>query len=102
MLLKTFRFVSHLPWEALIWMAGFVVLASYEPSQEHVSICPLNRLGFTFCPGCGLGRSVSFFFHGEIIHSLTTHPLGIFAVIVLSYRIIQLSKTYLSSHGKNY
>jgi hypothetical protein len=102
MLVKSLRFIKQLPVEGIVWFTGLIVLAFCEPTQKHVSICPFYQLGFDFCPGCGLGRSISFLFHGEIIHSLTTHPLGIFAVIVLSYRIIQLSKNYLISHGKNY
>jgi hypothetical protein len=102
MVVKNFRFVKQLPLEAIVWVSGLIILAFYEPSQHHISICPLDRLGFSFCPGCGLGRSISFLFHGEIIQSITTHPLGIFAVIILSFRVIHLSKLYLNSHGKNY
>jgi hypothetical protein len=102
MLVKSLRFMKQLPMEGIVWFTGLVVLAFYEPAENHISICPLNQLGFDFCPGCGLGRSISFLFHGEIIRSLATHPLGIFAVIVLSFRIVHLLKLYLKSHGKNY
>ena len=88
--------------EALVWFVGLTSLAIYYPSGEHVSLCPLYQLGVDFCPGCGLGRSISYVLHGEIVPSLKTHPLGIFAVIVLSLRIIKLSKLYLQTHGKNY
>lgn len=94
--LKTF------PLEALVWVAGLAGLSLYYPSGQHISLCPLYHLGFDFCPGCGLGRAISYFFHGEIFKSLETHPLGIFAVIVLSLRIIKLCKLYLQLNGKNY
>lgn len=94
--------IRTLPLEALIWFAGLVTLSLYHPGAEnHFTICPLSHLGFDFCPGCGLGRSISFFFHGEITESLKAHPLGIFAVIVLSFRIFTLSKLYLKSYGQN-
>jgi hypothetical protein len=94
--------VSRLPFEAIIWLTGLITLFFLNPSPEnHFTICPFHHLGFEFCPGCGLGRSISLFFHGEIIQSLKAHPLGIFAVIVLSFRIFNLSKLYLKSHGQN-
>jgi hypothetical protein len=102
MVIKSFRILKRIPLEAIVWFSGLIVLAFYEPTQNHVSICPLYRLGFDFCPGCGLGRSISFLFHGEIIRSLTTHPLGIFAVIVLSFRIVHLLKHYLKFYGTRY
>lgn len=101
MLFHLIRFLRGLPLEALIWSSALLVLAWYTPSDTHFTICPLDHLGFDFCPGCGLGRSIAHLFHGEVTSSLKTHPLGIFAVIVLSFRIIQLSKDYLKSHGKS-
>jgi hypothetical protein len=44
--------------------------------------------------GCGLGRSISFIYHGDLMHSLEAHPLGLLALIVIGVRIIQLSKKY--------
>lgn len=101
MMLRVIHFIRSLPLEAIVWTCGLIALALYTPSGEHFTLCPFYHLGFDFCPGCGLGRSIALFFHGEIIDSLKTHPLGIFAVIILSFRIIQLSKDYLKSHGKS-
>jgi hypothetical protein len=101
MIQPVIRFIKRLPLEAMIWVCGLLALVMYTPSDGHLTICPFYHLGFDFCPGCGLGRSIAYFFHGEIMDSLKTHPLGIFAVIVLSFRIIQLSKDYLKSHGKS-
>lgn len=91
------------PFEAILWVAGFIALAFYDPyGTSHFSICPLYNLGFEFCPGCGLGKSISFLFHGELNESLSAHPLGVFAVIILTYRIFELSKLYIQSHGKSH
>lgn len=90
---------SKFPFEALIWLTGLVLLASVPPEAAHFSICPIANLGFDFCPGCGLGRSVSLLFHGRLAESFSAHPFGIFAVIVLTYRIFNLTRGYLKQYG---
>ncbi|ASU32319.1 hypothetical protein MuYL_0416 [Mucilaginibacter xinganensis] len=49
-------------------------------------------MGVTWCPGCGLGHSISFLFHGDIKNSLHAHWLGIPAVGVILYRIVVLAR----------
>jgi hypothetical protein len=98
----------QLPIEAFIWMAGLVILATLHPEEDqHISICFFNSMGFKFCPGCGLGRSLAFLMHGEIARSLQLHPLGPFALLVLLYRICQLMNRFIREkiinkpyHGK--
>jgi hypothetical protein len=97
------KFFKSFPSEALIWVIGLSVLVLLDPvGDTHFTICPFANLGIEFCPGCGLGRSISFLFRGEFLQSFRTHPLGLFAVIILSYRIFQLLKQHLTSHGKSY
>ncbi|MEE9449256.1 MAG: DUF2752 domain-containing protein [Ignavibacteriaceae bacterium] len=89
--------------EALIWIAALIFLALIEPAEStHFTICPFSVMGFDFCPGCGLGRSVSYVLHGEITNSLSLHPLGIFALIVLTTRVISLIKINWSNYGKRF
>ena len=96
------RFIKSFPREAVIWSVGLLALAFYYPQPEtHITLCPLSNLGFDFCPGCGLGRSIAFLFHGEFLLSLQTHPLGFLAVIILFYRIVSLSLTHYQRYGKN-
>jgi hypothetical protein len=78
--------------EAYIWIAGLLALAFLTPGESHFTLCPLANMGFEHCPGCGLGKSITFLFHGNIMESFKAHPLGIFAVGVLVYRIITLIK----------
>ena len=78
--------------EGIIWIAGFVYLAFFSnPGQSHFTICPLAHLGINYCPGCGLGNSISYIFRGEIINSISAHPLGLAAILVISFRIIELT-----------
>ncbi|HET7179898.1 MAG TPA: DUF2752 domain-containing protein [Chryseosolibacter sp.] len=94
--------LRRFPFEALCWAAGLLSLALLNPTTGHFSICPLKNLGFDFCPGCGLGTAISFLFHGDLTASFHAHPLGIFAVVVLSFRIIDLTQQYVKSYGKSH
>jgi hypothetical protein len=89
-------------WEAVLWMTGFIYLIFINPYQvQHFTLCPFHNLGITFCPGCGLGRSISFFYHGDILHSLKTHPLGIIAFILINVRIIKLFIRMFNNYHKS-
>lgn len=88
--------------ETSIWISSLLYLAFINnPAEAHFSICPFHLLGFGFCPGCGLGNSISYIFHGEILKSFSVHPLGLFALIVLITRIIHLIKINWSRYGKH-
>lgn len=79
--------------ELIAWIASLVMLACMQPATDtHYSLCAFKWLGFSFCPGCGLGHSIAYLFHGEIAASLHAHPLGIFAMLVLLHRIYTLTK----------
>jgi len=89
------QIIFKLPLEATIWITGLIALAIYYPADtSHASLCVFNNLGFTFCPGCGLGRSISYLMHGEFINSLVTHPFGILAVVILLSRSLKLFFDY--------
>lgn len=94
--------LKRFPIEALVWAAGLIVLAVADAGSPHFTVCPLGNAGLDFCPGCGLGRSVSHALHGDLRESLQAHPLGIFAIIVLSFRIANLTKLYIRNYGKSY
>jgi hypothetical protein len=90
--LGAMRFLTWL-WhkkEALIWMAALACLAISNPAVHHYTLCPLDNLGISYCPGCGLGRSIGYFFRLEIISSFLTHPLGIPAVFLFVYRSVKI------------
>lgn len=93
--------LKRFPFEALFWLTSLAVLAMLDTDTSHFSICPLKNIGFDFCPGCGLGTAISLLFHGRLQDSFSAHPLGVFTAIVLSYRIIDLTKLYIR-YGKSY
>jgi hypothetical protein len=87
--------INTFPFEAIIWILAFVLLMMNDPGDTHtVSLCPFHNLGLGFCPGCGLGTSISYAFRGNIEASINAHPLGILAIIILAHRIFILMKRY--------
>jgi hypothetical protein len=92
-LIKTF-FLKY--FELVFWIAGLMFLAIINPSGEsHFTLCPLKLLGFNWCPGCGLGHSISFLFHGELNSSFHAHWFGVPAVIIIVHRIYALGRDRL-------
>ena len=65
-------------------------MAVMSPSNTHSSLCPLSAAGLDFCPGCGLGHSVSYLARGNFEASFMAHPLGMIAVLILIWRIVQI------------
>jgi hypothetical protein len=88
--------------EAFIWITALVVLALSNPSGEHYSLCPFHNLGWEHCLGCGLGRSVSLLFRGELSLSIRCHPLGLFAIVMIISRIIQVFKNTSNNYKAIY
>ncbi len=77
--------------EAIMWSFALLYLMFINPYElNHFSFCLFNIIGIDFCPGCGIGRSISMIYHGDILGSLKMHPLGIFALGVIFYRIVTL------------
>ena len=86
-----FRVMEVLRREEFVWGVGLLSLALIDPTNEqHWTLCPIKFLGWDWCPGCGLGRSISFLFRGDVQSSFEAHPLGIIALLILLVRIIQL------------
>src|SRR5579872_2807128 len=78
--------------ELVFWVAALVSLAFTNPAGPiHFSLCPLRALGITWCPGCGLGHSISWIFHGNLINSWRAHWFGIPALGIILYRVCSLA-----------
>lgn len=76
--------------EAFIWIGGIVLMALMSPSNAHASLCPFSAMGLSFCPGCGLGHSISYLVRGDFQASFIAHPLGMFALLMLVWRTLQI------------
>jgi hypothetical protein len=87
--------------ELTAWILALTLLAFMDPTTDpHYSLCPLKFIGFKFCPGCGLGHSISYLFRGNFKASFECHPLGLFALIIIGTRIYKLSSLHIFSHLK--
>lgn len=92
-ILWTFRKYFHAYFEILVWVSAIILLLIFNPAQQsHYSFCLFKNLGIKFCPGCGLGHSISYLLHGNLYASINAHPLGIVALPVILYRILKLAK----------
>jgi len=86
---KRIWFALKLYLEVFIWIGALVWLAlSSSDFSGHSEVCPFRGLGWSFCPGCGLGRSIILLFKGDIGGSFSMHPMGIPAVGILLLRIV--------------
>ena len=103
--------MNKFPVELIFWITALALLAIAEPHhhlhESHFTFCPLANLGLEWCPGCGLGRSITNFFHGNVKDSLHQHWFGIPAVFIIGYRIVTLvqlqkQKIYIKNKENNY
>lgn len=76
--------------EAIIWIAAIIALALTSPVDQCYSLCLFHHLGLDWCPGCGLGHSISWLFRGDLAESFSAHPLGIPALVIITLRIIKI------------
>ncbi len=76
--------------EGFVWFGALLSMMLSQPiGDEHFSLCPIAWAGIPYCPGCGLGRSMIFLLNGQFLESLSMHPLGLLAVMVLTLRILK-------------
>lgn len=94
-------YIQRIHIELIVWPTAFVLLYFMDPAQNNgLSFCILKQVGIPWCPGCGLGHSISFLLHGEWRAALKNHPLGPFAIVVLTYRTYQLIRLQWQSFAE--
>ncbi len=77
--------------EAAAFSIGLILLALMDPAAANgPSLCLFDQLGFFFCPGDGLGHSISYTFRGDLVNAMQSNILGPFAIFILSGRIMYL------------
>jgi len=84
--------ISVFPLELMCWVAALILLAISNPQEHNFTFCPFANMGITWCPGCGLGRSISGLLHGDLYSSLRFHWFGIPALAILLHRMLSLIK----------
>ena len=95
-------FNRHFEWGALA--AGLIIMAMMNPyiPQGH-TWCLFEWAGIPFCPGHGLGHSVSFIFRGDWHNAMQANIMGPFAIVILIGRIGALLKqNYINPKDKKY
>ncbi|MEO7444430.1 MAG: DUF2752 domain-containing protein, partial [Ferruginibacter sp.] len=78
--------------ELCCWVTGLFLLATMNIEEAHFSFCIFSWLGFTHCPGCGLGHAIHYILQGNLNASLNAHPFGIPALLILLHRVVTLAK----------
>lgn len=95
--------LSHIPLELGFWVLALVMLATAAPVEpghaQHFTLCPLANMGFDWCPGCGIGRSITQLFHGNVAASIGQHWFGIPALGIILWRIVVLIKLAIGNRG---
>jgi len=87
--------------ELVFWVAALISLGISDTSKQgQYSLCPFKAMGFTWCPGCGLGHSISWLLHGNVNNSWHAHWLGIPALCIILYRIYSLVVLRLSGNKR--
>lgn len=90
------KMLSRIPLELIFWITALVLLGLAEPQlnghEHHFTLCPLASMGIDWCPGCGIGRSLTQLLHGNIAESFKLHWFGIPALLIIIYRIVVLIK----------
>jgi hypothetical protein len=92
--------IRRIPLELIFWIGSLIAIFTINPDAgHHFSLCPLDSMGFSWCPGCGLGRSMSLLARGEIQASWSMHPLAMLAFGVILHRIWTLIKNLKTTHN---
>lgn len=77
--------------ELCFWIASVILLFFMDNPLEGNTLCLFHRMGFTYCPGCGIGHSINAALHFNFKMSFQQHPFGLLAVLIIFYRVGQLA-----------
>lgn len=70
---------------------GLVYLFFIDPSKNiNLDLCLFQYFGWNNCPGCDLGKSLSFLLHGDINSSIQSHYFGIPALFIIIFRLVEI------------
>ncbi|MCU7550576.1 DUF2752 domain-containing protein [Chitinophagaceae bacterium LB-8] len=75
--------------EQVIWTFSLIALFFMDVTPSQESLCLFKHFGFEFCPGCGLGHSIYYALHFDLIRSVQFHILGPFATMAILFQILK-------------
>lgn len=86
--------------EVSAFALGLLLLAMMNPEITNgPSLCLFDFMGITFCPGEGLGHSISYIFRGQFDNAIESNLLGPFAIVIIGGRMVHLLfKNYNYKH----
>lgn len=91
--------LMRLPFELCFWIVALLLLGTADVhthgNEKHFTLCPLANMGFSWCPGCGIGRSIAHLLQGEFKLSMGEHWFGLPALLIIVNRIVILIKINL-------
>ncbi|MFC3881152.1 DUF2752 domain-containing protein [Algoriphagus namhaensis] len=94
------NWLQRVPLELIFWIGSLISILMINPdSSTHFTLCPLSQLGFEWCPGCGLGRSMNLLARGHLAESWSMHQLAMLAYVVIFSRIWTLIKNLKHTHN---
>jgi hypothetical protein len=59
----------------------FIMLSDHHHLETEQSFCPFKMLTGFPCPGCGITKSLVYFYEGDIYKSMSYHVLGPFVIL---------------------
>src|SRR5690625_2855541 len=84
----TKAFLLHFERVALLTI--LLLATTLDPTSSEPSCCLIKQLASQLCPGCALGRCRALAAQDSFHASIQMHPMGVVAIPVLLFRIIQL------------
>lgn len=87
---RSFHHISYLHAEWIALLAALVAMALINPYTDLPTLCPIERLGITFCPGEGFGRSVALAVRGQFQASYEMHAMGMPGIGLIVHRIFSI------------
>jgi hypothetical protein len=75
--------------ESVFWGISLVLLYFLNDAVGGPSFCLFKWMGFTHCPGCGIGHAIHDAMHFQFLKSFREHPFGIPATIVLIFQTLK-------------
>jgi hypothetical protein len=87
----------------LLWF-GAIAALFFMDEGKGTSLCFFQFVGFTSCPGCGIGHSIHYALHFDIVSSLQAHLFGIPSALILiiyCFRLFYTSIKALKNGSEN-